>query len=436
MSADEERLMQLFQNRAGLKKAYADLKDEFHLLRDRLKQQEGATIRVQEQLDALGDLLADPSTGFSAWCSSSCAVCGRPAISSCPASRPISPSRKRRARPRSTRPTARRPGARVWPMSIARLQAAAAEADLQRQHLAAAQTELGRLTAFWHYFERRRRKSPSRPCARPSCSPTRPSGDLHAERSTIGNEALDEFPGISLAARRTINLAIISYAELLCESVDAFGLAARAKEAVARRVHEMSFGARAECEDYMQRVQKAQAAVASQKQITAVVKAKTGTAARHLRIPQFADTVPTADSLAPRATSRPAGSARRPLERPGRGLLGPLHPAAALAARSSLCGLAYAVPASASVCLRALRHGRKIGGDLRRLIQHDARGGIVLDLLQRLRRACRRAPRARHSRAASRSASCRLRSASRVFRFNDKVFWLRMASSAAMSSCR
>ena len=46
--------MQLFQNRAGLKKAHADLKDEFHLLRDRLKQQEGATIRVQEQLDALG----------------------------------------------------------------------------------------------------------------------------------------------------------------------------------------------------------------------------------------------------------------------------------------------------------------------------------------------------------------------------------------------
>src|ERR1700749_2493790 len=66
VSADEERLMQLFQNRAGLKKAYADLKDEFHLLRDRLKQQEGATLRVQEQLDALGDLLADPATGFSA----------------------------------------------------------------------------------------------------------------------------------------------------------------------------------------------------------------------------------------------------------------------------------------------------------------------------------------------------------------------------------
>ena len=89
VSADEERLMQLFQNRAGLKKAYADLKDEFHILRDRLKQQEGATLRVQEQLDALGDLLADPATVSARSCSSSCADCGRPAISSSPSSRRI-----------------------------------------------------------------------------------------------------------------------------------------------------------------------------------------------------------------------------------------------------------------------------------------------------------------------------------------------------------
>src|ERR1035438_1255193 len=65
-SAEDERLMQLFQNRAGLKKAYDDLQEELHLLGDRLKQQEGATLRLQEQLDQLGDLLADPATGYGA----------------------------------------------------------------------------------------------------------------------------------------------------------------------------------------------------------------------------------------------------------------------------------------------------------------------------------------------------------------------------------
>jgi hypothetical protein len=129
-------------------------------------------------------------------------------------------------------------------------------------------------------------------------------GDLHAERSAIGGEAIDDFPGISLTARRNINLAIIGYAELLCESVDAYGLAARAKEAVARRVHEMSFGGRQECEEYMQRVQKAQFAVANQKQITVTVKAKMERLRAICEYRNTADTVPTADSLA--AVSAPA----------------------------------------------------------------------------------------------------------------------------------
>jgi hypothetical protein len=49
----------------------------------------------------------------------------------------------------------------------------------------------------------------------------------------------------------------------------------------------MSFGTRAECEGYMQRVQKAQAAVVGQKQITPSREGQAGAAARHLRIPQF-----------------------------------------------------------------------------------------------------------------------------------------------------
>ena len=124
------------------------------------------------------------------------------------------------------------------------------------------------------------------------------AGDLHAERSAIGNEALPDFPGISLAARRNINLAIISYAEALCEHVDAYGLAARTKEAVARRVHEMTFGSREDCEGYMQRVQKAQAAIGNQKQITAGVRAKLERLRAACEYRNTADTVPTADSLA------------------------------------------------------------------------------------------------------------------------------------------
>lgn len=298
VSADEERLMQLFQNRAGLKKAYADLKDEFHLLRDRLKQQEGATIRVQEQLDALGDLLADPATGFGALVFFQL----RGLWKTC--HQQLSQFAKDLTRQQETRETARHAAEcqaakdeRLADVDR-RLQAAAEDADLKRERLANAQSELLRLTAFWHYFRRRRQQRSLEALRQGVLVADAAVGDLHAERSAISNEALAEFPGISLGARRNINLAIISYAEALCEHVDAFSLAARTKEAVARRVHEMSFGSRAECEDYMQRVQKAQAAIGNQRQITAGVKTRLERLRSISEYRNLADTVPTADSLA------------------------------------------------------------------------------------------------------------------------------------------
>ncbi len=299
VSAEEERLMQLFQNRAGLKKAYADLKDEFHLLRDRLKQQEGATIRVQEQLDALGDLLGDPKTGFGALVFFQL----RALWKTC--HQQLSAFATELTRQQEARETAKHradfaadKNARLAGVDQ-RLRTAAAGADDQRRLLAAMQTEIGRLTAFWHYFRRRRGQKSLEALRVQVVLADAAVGDLHAERSAIEHETAVEFPGLSLNARRNINLALIGYAELLCEHADAYGLAARAKEAVARRVHEMSFGAREECEGYMQRVQKAQLAVANQKQITGSVRARLERLRSNCEYRNAADTVPTADSLAP-----------------------------------------------------------------------------------------------------------------------------------------
>jgi hypothetical protein len=302
VSPEEERLMQLFQNRAGLKKAYADLKDEFHLLRDRLKQQEGATIRVEEQLDALGDLLGDPKTGFGAlvfyqlralW-----KTCHQQ-LSTFAADLTRQQEAREVAKHRADLEAEK--NSRLADADQ-RLQKAAVEADSERRVLADAQSEIERLTAFWHYFKRRRRQKSLESLRSQVVQADAAVGDLHAERSAIEHEAAPEFPGLSLAARRSINLAIIGYAELLCEHADAYGLAARAKEAVARRVHEMSFGTREDCEGYMQRVQKALLAVANQKQITGGVRAKLERLRATCEYRNTADTVPTADSLAPPAT--------------------------------------------------------------------------------------------------------------------------------------
>lgn len=56
---DNEKLVDLFRNRAELKKEFAALRNEKYQLQDRIKQQQGATARVQQKMEHLENLLLD-----------------------------------------------------------------------------------------------------------------------------------------------------------------------------------------------------------------------------------------------------------------------------------------------------------------------------------------------------------------------------------------
>jgi len=55
-----EKLLQLYWNRAELKKDFAGLREEQHKLQERVKHHEGAAARVQQKLEHLERLLLDP----------------------------------------------------------------------------------------------------------------------------------------------------------------------------------------------------------------------------------------------------------------------------------------------------------------------------------------------------------------------------------------
>lgn len=64
--AEDERLLQLFWNRAELKREFARLQRDRDGLSDQLRQQEGATLRWQQRLEQLEGLLADPERAANA----------------------------------------------------------------------------------------------------------------------------------------------------------------------------------------------------------------------------------------------------------------------------------------------------------------------------------------------------------------------------------
>ncbi len=57
---EADKLVDLFRNRAELKKEFAELRNEKYELQDRVKHHQGATARVQQQLQHLENLLLDP----------------------------------------------------------------------------------------------------------------------------------------------------------------------------------------------------------------------------------------------------------------------------------------------------------------------------------------------------------------------------------------
>lgn len=59
-SQDSDKLMDLYWNRAELKKEFASMRKEQFRLKDEIKQREGVNARLQQKIDHIEDLLIDP----------------------------------------------------------------------------------------------------------------------------------------------------------------------------------------------------------------------------------------------------------------------------------------------------------------------------------------------------------------------------------------
>jgi hypothetical protein len=62
---ESDKLLNLYWNRAELKKEFANLRNEQFRLKDCIKRQEGSTARIQQKLDHLEQLLLDPEWVYS-----------------------------------------------------------------------------------------------------------------------------------------------------------------------------------------------------------------------------------------------------------------------------------------------------------------------------------------------------------------------------------
>lgn len=296
--ADDGRVLALFRNRAELKKAYGELQDEIYRLKDRIKQQEAATARVQEMLGTLESRLGLVDTAYPAlvfyqlralW------QLGRETIEQFVAD--LTRQQEDRERRLHVADCNRR--------MFARRQAAEAElrtAETQtvdaQQALADLERERARLTRLWHYFKRRdvdRRLLDARTAVGVT------AGVLDAARGAVeemDQEAAPPFPGLTIDARRAINIAAIAYAEVLCLRLIETPLVTLAKEATARREAGDDYGTRVQCEALIAQIARARTMLPAKNNVAQDVKTRSERLKPVARYRNTQDTVPTPESLA------------------------------------------------------------------------------------------------------------------------------------------
>jgi hypothetical protein len=300
-SPDEDhRVLALFRNRAELKKAYGGLQEETFRLKDLVKQQEAATQRVQEMLNTLEGRLGAAESAYPAlvfyqlrhlWQS------GRELITQLVADLVRQQEERERLAhlaQHNHRQFARRQGAEN---ELRAAQALHAQATAQ---LAALEAQRAQLTRFWHYFKRRalQRRIASAEAAVASAGGSLGQAQLTVEE--IARDATPAFQGLSLPARRAINLAAIAYAEALCMRLLQLKspMLALAREATARRETPDEYGSPRECVLLMGEIARAHELIGARAGVTEEIRARSERLQRVARYRGAADTSPVANSLA------------------------------------------------------------------------------------------------------------------------------------------
>ena len=248
----ERQLEQLYWNRAELKKALAKREDELHALQAKLRKNEDARRRAEDQLQRLQQYLGDPASGAHALVYFRLRALWRLGAdmltqfgSELARLQEEQERRKHQAEYETTR-------ARALAKIDDKLNEARTGADTLAARIGSIESRCANLRPLWHYF-RRRELLREIAALRSRLDAAQVSvNELSDEYAAATGEPLPEFRGMSVAGRRLVNTAVIAYAEWLIGKLPKAELALLAHTAMQTSVYDALYGNAQECERLMQ----------------------------------------------------------------------------------------------------------------------------------------------------------------------------------------
>jgi hypothetical protein len=298
-TVEDERLLELFRNRVELKKELTALDDDRHRLLDRLKLQEGATMRVEEQLAALEQYLGRPEEGYKSLAYYQLKALWRVACKRLEQfGAELARQQKDRERRQQVADFERQKRERIAVFDRELTEARVLGEQLQAEQKLARQ-RLAQLKGFWNYFSRRRAVEEIHARDYRLVEATAQISKLEAEVAAIEAEPPPLFAGLSVDGRRAVNVAVIAYAEMLYDRLAAGGLAELARQSTLKRVFDAHYGAPQACQELMQRAAKAAGDIEGMSEDLAEIKARADRLRRQAVYRNAEETVPAPDSIVP-----------------------------------------------------------------------------------------------------------------------------------------
>ncbi len=292
----DNRLLELYWNRAAVKKELASLRRERYELLEKLRESEAGTQRVEEQLSTLQGLLADTDSAATAithfqlrhlW--KYCAQRINQFVGE------VADKQMRRERDHLETDFRQRQTRQLSELEPS-IQALEAEVSDQADR-ARALARLLEEMPFWRWGRRRALKVQFAALGDDQAMRQAELDALMSRRIEIQSELQPDYPGLSAESRRLLNLAALALAQELVLFFEENDLARRARAAFAEDVRNADYGTREDAQRLSRHIEERLAALAAHRQLSAAVKRRTDYLRSRVEYRRDDETIPLARSL-------------------------------------------------------------------------------------------------------------------------------------------
>jgi hypothetical protein len=295
---DNNKLVDLFRNRAELKKEFAALRNEKYQLQDRVKQHEGATARVQQKMDHLESLLLDRE-----WVHNVVAFYQlRRLAAHCNVKLSKFAEQLKQQQEQRTHGQVLNEWNEQRDQQAAAIENEIGEQRLQTQLLEdQLQAQRNKLLAMNGIAKMLRKNNLEAEideiAARIELDQVK-ENELLQSLEKVHNLEPPDHKGLDEASKRTINFMILSFVQQLYLHFEEDGLAAMAKEASEKSVGAVNYGTKYECNEIIERIEKRWDSMKSVTEFADVLQKRAKLIADNAVFRSNDDVVPTSGTVA------------------------------------------------------------------------------------------------------------------------------------------